>query len=113
MRISIFAYALYTNYFMCMYYNVLPNKLTRSLAHSHCDIFADMPQLLFNDKSIFMSLLIEYVHQKQYCRAHGYFNGMVKKVDMKTIHKFVYVVKVISVVLEIISVVLETVLVIV
>ena len=32
-RISLFAYALYTNYFMCMYY-VLPNKLT----HSHVEI---------------------------------------------------------------------------
>ena len=32
MRISLFAYALYTNSFMCMCYNVLPNKLT----HSQC-----------------------------------------------------------------------------
>ena len=80
-----------------------------SLTHSHCDIFADMPQLLFNDKSIFMSLLIEYVHQKQYCRAHDYFNSMVKKVNMKTIYKFVYVV----VAVKVTSVVLETVLVIV
>ena len=31
MCISLFAYALYTNSFMCMYYNVLPNKLI----HSH------------------------------------------------------------------------------
>ena len=28
MRISLYAYAMYTNSFMCMYYNVLPNKLT-------------------------------------------------------------------------------------
>ena len=35
MRISIFAYALYTNSFICMYYNVLPNKLTHSLTQIH------------------------------------------------------------------------------
>ena len=34
MCISLFAYALYINSFIGMYYNVLPNKFTHSLTHS-------------------------------------------------------------------------------
>ena len=47
-RILLFAYALYTNSFMCMYYNVLPNKLTHSIIYKPRSFSTASPRLLYS-----------------------------------------------------------------